>query len=232
MRVASVPAGGLLARGMNYGRKRIMLDQEFDALLRDLAEQGFSITDGLLPNGLVDALYQDALRAWQAGEFSPARVGHSLQPQRVTSIRGDTIRWLDSEPQNEAQTEFLNWTEALRNELNAQFYLGLQRTEFHYAHYQPGSGYARHLDQHRGQPHRRITLILYLTPDRHPEDGGELCLYRPDAPNEELLRIAPERGRLVLFRSELLPHAVLPARRSRWSMTGWFRNDGVLLRAA
>lgn len=209
-----------------------MLDQEFDALLRDLAEQGFSIQDGLLPADLVDDLYKDALQAWQSGEFTPARVGHALQPQRITAIRGDTIRWLDPEPTNDAQARFLEWSEALRHELNAQFYLGLQRTEFHYAHYPPGAGYARHMDQHRGQPHRRITLILYLTPDRRPDDGGELCLYRPEAPSEEWMRIAPERGRLVLFRSELIPHGVLPAHRSRWSMAGWFRNDGVLLRAA
>lgn len=209
-----------------------MLDQEFDALLRDLAEQGVSIRDGLLPPEFVDALYKEGLRSWQAGEFTPARVGHALQPQRVTAIRGDTICWLDSEPKNTAQNQFVEWAEALRYALNAEFYLGLQRTEFHYAHYLPGSGYARHYDQHRGQPYRRIALILYLTPERHPDDGGELCLYRPDAPHEEWMRVAPERGRLVLFRCEQFPHAVLPARRSRWSMTGWFRNDSVLLSAA
>lgn len=209
-----------------------MLEREFHALFRDLSEQGLSIADGLLPTELVEALYQEALSAWQAGQFTAARVGHARQPQRITVIRGDTIMWLDPEPHSPAQGEFLEFTETLRHALNQEFYLGLQRTEFHYARYDAGEGYARHFDQHRGQPNRRITLILYLTPDRQPDDGGELCLFKPDDPQQEWLRIAPERGRLVLFRSELIPHAVLPTRRPRWSMTGWFRNDSVLLQAA
>lgn len=209
-----------------------MTEREFDALFRDIAEQGLSITDGLLPADLIDGLYCEALHAWQAGRFSPARVGHSRQPQHISAIRGDTIMWLDSASGSPAQERFIDWSERLRNALNQNFYLGLQRTEFHYARYDAGRGYARHIDQHRGQPHRRITLILYLTPDRRPDDGGELCLYRPEEPEREWLRVVPERGRLVLFRSELIPHAVLPARRPRWSMTGWFRNDGILLQAA
>lgn len=209
-----------------------MSEGEFDALFRDLSEQGFSITDGMLPSDLVAALYDEGLRDWQTGRFEEARVGSLDRLRRVTAIRGDTIRWLDHRHDSTAQNRFLDWSDTLRQALNAHFYLGLQRSEFHFARYAPEQGYARHMDQHRGQPHRRITLILYLTPDRRPDDGGELCLYHPDDPEREWMRIAPERGRLVVFRSELLPHAVLPARRPRWSLTGWFRNDQVLLHAA
>ena len=202
-----------------------MTEREFDALFRDLAEQGFSARDGVLPPDLIDGLYEEGLRAWEAGHFKAARVGPARQPRRDPAIRGDFIQWLHPGPGQDARQRFLDWTETLRRELNRHFYLGLQRSEFHFAHYAAGQGYARHMDQHRGQPHRRITLILYLTPGRRPGDGGELCLYHSDEPEREWLRIAPERGRLVLFRSELLPHTVLPAHRARWSLTGWFRND-------
>src|SRR5690606_27096523 len=117
-------------------------------------------------------------------------------------------------------------------QLNHDFFLGLHRAEFHFARYDSGNGYARHMDQHRGQPHRRITLILYLTPGWREGDGGELCIYEPEAPDRERQRVEPRQGRLVLFRSELFPHAVLPARKPRWSLTGWFRNDQELLNAA
>ncbi len=207
-----------------------MIDREYDALFRDLAEQGFSCRDGVLPPDLIHDLYEEGLRAWQAGDFSEARVGPPQQQRRIPSIRGDSIRWLDDRrgeagQEQTAQSRFLDWSETLRQALNQHFFLGLQRSEFHFAHYAPGAGYGRHMDQHRGQPHRRITLILYLTPERSPEDGGELCLFHPEDPDREWLRVEPERGRLVLFRSELLPHSVLPARRPRWSLTGWFRND-------
>lgn len=209
-----------------------MSEREFDALFQDLSEQGFSVIDGMLPADLVTGLYEEGLQDWKRGTFEPARIGPPQQAQRITSIRGDCIRWLDPYHAAPAQARFLEWTEELRQQLNLNFYLGLQRSEFHFARYEPGQGYSRHMDQHRGQPHRRITLILYLTPERQPDDGGELCLFHPDQPDSEWLRIAPEQGRLVVFRSEMWPHAVLPTRRPRWSLTGWFRNDQVLLNAA
>lgn len=209
-----------------------MSEGEFDALFRDLSEQGISVMDGMLAPGFITDLYEEGLYDWHSGRFEEARVGPPQQLRRVTAIRGDCIRWLDHRHGRAAQSRFLDWSENLRLALNQYFYLGLQRSEFHFAHYAAGQGYARHMDQHRGQPHRRITLILYLTPDRQPDDGGELCLFRPDEPDVELMRIAPERGRLVVFRSELLPHAVMPAHRPRWSLTGWFRTDQVLLNAA
>lgn len=208
------------------------MDHEFDALFRDLAQQGFTIKDGLLPPDLIAGLYEEGLRGWRDGRYTEARVGHAQRPQRIATIRGDAILWLDPQTRDTAQQRFLDWTETLRRQLNHDFYLGLQRSEFHFARYATGQGYARHIDQHRSQPHRRITLILYLTPERRAGDGGELCLYHPDEPEREWLRIEPQRGRLVLFRSELLPHAVLPAQRPRWSITGWFRDDAVLLNAA
>lgn len=210
----------------------MIMDHEFAALFRDLAEQGFTIKDGLLPPDLINDLYQEGLRGWREGRYTEARIGTAARPQRISTLRGDSIQWLEPHEGDTAQQRFLDWTETLRRQLNHDFYLGLQRSEFHFARYADGHGYTRHIDQHRGQPHRRITLILYLTPGRMPGDGGELCLYHPDEPEREWLRIEPERGRLVLFRSELLPHAVLPARRARWSVTGWFRDDAVLLNAA
>jgi len=32
-------------------------------------------------------------------------------------------------------------------------------------------------------------------------------------------------ARLVIFRSDLIPHEVLPCRQARWSLTGWLRSD-------
>jgi Predicted proline hydroxylase len=201
------------------------MEREFDALFRDMAEQGYGMQDNVLPDQLLQELYASAYSAWEQGLFEQARVGPAHRAQRIPSIRGDSICWLEPDTDEPAQRHFHEWTETLRRHLNREFFLGLQRSELHFAHYEPGQGYSRHFDQHRGQPHRRITLIVYLTPERRPEDGGELCLYRPEKPEEEWLRIAPERGRVVLFRSDMIPHAVLPTHRDRWSVTGWFRDD-------
>lgn len=126
---------------------------------------------------------------------------------------------------------FLRWATHVQLGLNRHFYLSLKRHEFHFARYDAGYGYSTHLDQHQGQPHRQISLILYLNPQWGEEDGGELCMFCLKDHSVETGRIRPRHNRLVLFRSGLIPHAVLPCTRPRWSLTGWFRNDDDALPA-
>lgn len=53
------------------------------------------------------------------------------------------------------------------------------------------------------------------------------CRAAVTAPDVVPLDIAPNGGRLVLFRSETQRHAVLPARRDRFSVAVWFRRRGA-----
>ncbi|MCQ9617086.1 2OG-Fe(II) oxygenase [Paenalcaligenes niemegkensis] len=151
--------------------------------------------------------------------------GLRAQPSCRRQHPGDAISWLDNSDPASSASEFLEWARKLRLELNAAFYTGLKSEEFHFARYAVGQGYTTHMDQHRGNPHRRISLVLYLNRNWGPEDGGELCLYSPDDPSLEIHRILPQPGRLVLFRSDVFPHAVLPANKPRLSLSGWFRTD-------
>ncbi|RYZ69438.1 MAG: 2OG-Fe(II) oxygenase, partial [Proteobacteria bacterium] len=113
----------------------------------------------------------------------------------------------------------------VRAALNERYFLGLRREEFHFARYPVGKGYAKHLDQHRGQTERRISLVLYLNPEWSATDGGQLRLFSSEDEMQEVTMITPQWGRLVLFRSDLVPHEVLPCFQIRWSLTGWFRTD-------
>ncbi len=67
---------------------------------------------------------------------------------------------------------------------------------------------------------RKLSSILYLNQNWQASDGGELRLYVND---DEWLNISPIGGRLVLFLSDQFWHEVLPAKRERLSLTGWFR---------
>ena len=89
--------------------------------------------------------------------------------------------------------------------------------------YPPGSFYRKHLDQFRGVAHRKVSAILYLNPAWSVDDGGELRLYLEPAGEGEYRDIAPLGGTLVCFRSDRFHHEVLPTRRERRSLTGWFR---------
>ncbi len=123
--------------------------------------------------------------------------------------------------QNGAQNEYLRLLDAVRIDLNRELFLGLQSIEAHYALYEPGGFYKKHVDSLKGQRNRVVSTVTYLTPGWRAEDSGHLVLY--DGADNELTRILPAAGTLAIFMSEDIPHEVLPPARARCSIAGWFR---------
>lgn len=206
-------------------------------LFQSLEEHGWAVSDQIVLPSL--ALRNQAHQLWQQGFFKPASVGRRAASTYDPDLRGDAICWLNEKDPAPPCAEFLAWAELLRRELNRYFRLSLRSSEFHFARYEPGRGYARHIDQHHGTRARKISLVLYLNEGWNADDGGELCLYAPenqDAGHADMPRpveapmakIVPQAPRLAMFLSDRIPHEVLPARRVRWSLTGWFRDDAAL----
>lgn len=193
-------------------------DLLFDQIADALAGAGFIVLDQPLPDSLIHGLIDNLNR--QQNSFRPAGVGRQGDYQRNQDIRGDSIQWL--EMGDPAVTEFLCWMDTLRLELNRRLFLGLFDYECHYAVYSPGAFYQKHRDAFRGNPGRKLSTVLYLNPNWDAMAGGELVLY-DEAGEDELLRLAPECGKLVIFLSEDFPHEVLPATQLRQSIAGWFR---------
>ncbi|MCB5362560.1 2OG-Fe(II) oxygenase [Pusillimonas sp. CC-YST705] len=183
------------------------------------------MSDDILPAALAQGLRQEAQRRWESGLFRTATVGPTLAKRQDTDIRGDSICWLQAHDVQADITAFHDWAVRTQGLLNREFFIGLRWLECHFARYGSGAGYTRHVDQHVASSARKISLVLYLNPDWQQGDGGELCIYHPESPDTEQVRIAPRMGRLMLFRSDLIPHAVLPCSSARWSLTGWFRSD-------
>ncbi len=182
------------------------------------------MSDDILPAALAQGLRQEAQHRWESGGFRPATVGSALAKRHDTDIRGDSICWLNPQDAQTDIARFHAWADDLQTLLNREFFIGLKWLECHFARYDSGAGYTRHVDQHVASSARKISLVLYLNPDWRDGDGGELCIYDPQT-NAEAACIAPRMGRLMLFRSDAVPHAVLPCSRTRWSLTGWFRSD-------
>lgn len=224
---------------------------ELENLFADLEAQGWAVSDDLIGRALATRLHGESRAAWEAGLFHPARVGRGEGTAREPGIRGDAILWLDDAPAGPAVREFQAWAEGFRRALNARYFLGLRREEFHFSHYPAGTAYKKHLDQHRAMRDRQISLVLYLNAEWGEHDGGELAIYPPDdargdvaenasdsasdsapdsapgAPGTAPHRVLPRLARLAVFRSDLIPHEVLPCRRTRWALTGWFRTDAA-----
>ena len=207
----------------------IALPQEFFSRLEIC---GWAMSDDVIPPDWCRTLKETSQTLWHAGQFHDANIGKHASRQKNTQIRGDSICWVDFSSPPFNTHPFTGFLANLRHTLNQQFYLGLRSEEFHLARYSSGYGYSKHLDQHRNSPHRKISVVLYLNEDWGPDDGGELRLYEADEPAthdagqlQRVTQLLPMPARLVVFRSDIIWHEVLPTRRTRWSITGWFRDD-------
>lgn len=184
-----------------------------DGLRRD----GYAICRGALPSSHTDALSQHLMQM-DGSLYHPAGIGRQQEHSRTRAVRRDEICWIAGE--SPAGRAWLDWAMALQQSLNRSLLLGLFSFESHFAHYRPGAFYRRHLDAFRGEANRVLSLVAYLNPDWRPDDGGQLVLYPG---NGEPVTVLPELGTVAVFLSEEFPHEVLPARRDRYSITGWFR---------
>lgn len=198
--------------------------ETLDSIARQLERNGYVVVPGALAPELIDRLFLD-LKAMQAAEFKPAGIGRQEDFQLNRFVRTDSICWLRGA--TEASRAFLDWTEQLRVGLNRRLFLGLFDYECHYASYPTGAFYKKHLDAFKGRSNRVLSTVFYLNPQWQPADGGELVIYDQSG-ESELERILPEYGKLVIFLSEEFPHEVLPARRERYSIAGWFRVNNTI----
>lgn len=196
------------------------MEQLFAACIDAIAERGWYVKADFWPQEAVAALRAEALARQRAGAFRPAGVGRG-QARVRREIRGDAIAWLEPQDESPAVRAWLATLENLRQAVNASLYLGLFDLEAHFALYPPGTFYRRHLDRFREDDRRTLTVILYLNENWGKENGGALRFYPQET--GEGIDILPEGGTLVAFLSDRFWHEVLPARRARLSLTGWFR---------
>ena len=197
----------------------------FEAIAADLLEKGYSIKPNAVPIPLLGGLWQQ-LRSMPRHQFDPAGVGRQHAHTVNSFIRSDAISWIERD--TAAGEGWLNWAAELQQFLNRRLFLGLFSFESHFSHYAPGDVYKKHLDAFKGQSNRVLSVVLYLNPDWVPGDGGELALYPSDQSHhgercQNMLKVTPSMGTLVAFLSEEFPHEVLPAKRDRYAIAGWFR---------
>lgn len=155
-----------------------------------------------------------------AREYEAAGTGRGDDYLKNEFVRTDEICWITGE--SAAGAEWLNWTGRLQQYLNRRLFLGLFSFESHFAHYRPGDFYKRHYDAFRGETNRVLSVVVYLNPAWNPIDGGELVMYEGDLDTDGL-KVVPLLGTIVVFLSEEFPHEVLPAKRDRYSIAGWYR---------
>ena len=191
----------------------------FESIAGDIANLGYSIQPHALPQPLLDQLAKH-VQTIPVADFKKAGIGRDSEHHLNQGVRSDEIFWINGT--TAAEQTWLDWAEDLQGFLNRHLFLGLASFESHFAHYAPGDTYQKHCDAFRGEANRVLSLVVYLNEDWRGEDAGELVLYC-DEPTQAQRRVGPDFGTVVVFLSEDFPHEVLPARRDRFSIAGWFR---------
>ncbi|EHQ9269947.1 2OG-Fe(II) oxygenase [Vibrio parahaemolyticus] len=188
-------------------------------LIDALATDGYYIWDDFLSEEEVTQLRDCIPDNWKK-----ARIGRNDDVTRIESIRSDKIQWLKP-AMGQPIANYLSKMEKIRQEVNRHFFLGLFEYEAHFAKYEKGDFYQKHLDCFKGNENRRLTTVFYMNESWSEEDAGELVVY--DLNDKEIATIPPRGGRLLVFLSEQFPHEVLPTNAERFSIAGWFRINGV-----
>ncbi|WP_428412133.1 2OG-Fe(II) oxygenase [Legionella sp.] len=198
--------------------------QNTEQLIDNLCNQGFHLLDEFLSLQHYFSLRATAKKLYDQGLFRSAKIGLNISSQQNKAIRSDEILWLESDNLDPAIQFFVNQIHQLCRILNQNLFLGLHEFETHFANYQPGTFYKKHIDQFAAQKSRKISFVYYLNEDWQDEYGGQLKLYNI---NDQLLEnINPQGNRLICFNSEL-PHEVVTTNQTRYSITGWMKTRSV-----
>ena len=190
-----------------------------DALIDGLAARGYAVLPEAMPAGVVGGLRERAQALDRDGAFAVAGVGRADERRQRSDIRGDRIAWIGDAAGDPSERTTTQWLDALRVRCNRELMLGLEDVEAHYAIYPPGARYARHRDRFRDDDARVLSCVLYLNDGWTADDGGALRLYVDD----HSIDVMPQGGTFVAFLAADFDHEVLPPRRERAALAGWFR---------
>ena len=188
------------------------------AWLTDAIEQFYLHGLVVIPKALPDSLCQQLREEAQQAQLKPAGIGRGQDLQLDPDIRRDQTLWLDGS--SDAQQQYLAFMSFIQQAANRRCFLGLTHHEAHFARYQRGDFYQKHLDAFTGRSSRVLTTVCYLN---DVASGGALQIY--DDNDSPMLQVQPQASTLVLFESARFPHEVLPTDSIRFSIAGWFRID-------
>ena len=205
---------------VNIEQLNSAFESAVDNVLNAVAESGYAIIEQAIPLALINDLLLDCQH--QQDQFVAAGIGRQQAQQLNSQIRKDKTLWFNGK--GHAQQQYLELMGNIQQAVNRHFYLGLVDYECHYATYQQGDFYQKHLDAFKGRSNRVLTTVCYLNT---PASGGELVIYDQTSP-KPLAHVAPKAGTLVIFESERFPHEVLAAQSLRHSIAGWFRTNNSL----
>ena len=203
----------------NWDDLRYITEMDSLAIADQLGKQGLCVWPNFLSPELVHDIRADVELIHGVQGFHRAGIGQGKNQKIHDSVRRDEVHWLDRTSPTVTQTLLWQKLDSLKQAFNRTLYLGLSEVEGHYAFFDVGGFYQRHLDCFQHDNARVVSLVLYLNQHWKSPDGGALRIYG----NHSHTDIDPVGGTLVCFLSRESEHEVLPNHAARLSFAGWFK---------
>jgi SM-20-related protein len=191
----------------------------YEKLIQGLLVKGFESVDDWFTADELIGLRKSLLKQYENDHFHIAGIGNKDNFQTVRTIRSDRIYWIDQLNPAPSEMVFYKKINEFVDYLNQTCYAGIQSHEFHYARYDVGSFYKKHIDKFKNDDKRQFSMVFYISDSWTRGNGGELMIYA----NDTITEIQPIPGRMVFFRSDI-PHEVLDCNNKRLSITGWLKS--------
>jgi SM-20-related protein len=195
------------------------LQTAFDCLIDSFITDQVGVAENFLTLKLAASLKVNLQDLFQKEQFHKAGIGDSDHLNHDKQLRSDQIYWLDRLHNNQFENQFFDLIDHFVSYLNSTCFTGITGYEFHYAFYEKGSFYKKHLDQFRTSSSRAFSMIIYLNSEWKIADGGQLCVFH----DNHTQLISPQNAKCVFFKSSELEHEVLLTNEPRLSITGWLK---------
>lgn len=204
------------------GNEEKLEQNQFEELIQGLIDNKFGYSNNFLLPSTMAGLRDNMMILNTSGDMKSAGIGNQLTFQQNVLIRSDKVNWIEGKSKNQFEDIYLKKIWRFINHLNNTCFTSIHTFESHYANYELGSFYKRHLDQFKNEKGRKYSIVVYLNQDWTDADEGMLSLYPLDAAPQN---ISPLEGRIVFFRSDEMEHEVHPSlTRERRSIAGWLKN--------
>ena len=195
------------------------MQEKFEELIGSFIDTKVGLCEHFLTRDLAMNLQEKLLNLDRNNQMIPAGIGNHRVKDPNQKMRSDKICWIDNKSTDVTERAFLNQIEEFILYLNDSCYEGINAYEFHYALYETGSSYKRHVDQFRNNSERKYSMIHYLNANWLKGNGGELCIYN----NDHTQMISPRMQKAVFFKSDEHEHEVCESFTPRMSITGWLK---------
>jgi Rps23 Pro-64 3,4-dihydroxylase Tpa1-like proline 4-hydroxylase len=199
------------------------MKEDFEMLISSYIKSKVGIAEHFLSSELSQHLKNNLEALHSKKLLRPAGIGNDNKLLHDKAVRSDSIYWLDRKNDNQYENEFFDLIDDFVLYLNKSCYTGITGYEFHYALYEKGSFYKKHIDQFQNNQRREYSLISYLNEYWLDSYGGQLLIHQEDSHQT----IEPTSGKTVFFKSSELEHEVLETKQIRMSITGWLKTGSI-----